>query len=202
LFNKFLLDMDAMGFGMGCCCLQMTFQAQSIDEAKHLYDQLAPLTPIMLALSASSPIWRGYLGDVDCRWNVISAACDDRTLEELGKLPLKNDRFQINKSRYDSISCYLSEKYQKYNDIQLVRDLEIKKNLVENGIDDALANHISHLFIRDPIVVFEEKINIDDEVETDHFENIQSTNWQTMRFKPPPSNSTIGWRVEFRPTEL
>ncbi|VEL14134.1 unnamed protein product [Protopolystoma xenopodis] len=23
-----------------------------------------------------------------------------------------------------------------------------------------------------------------------------------MRFKPPPSNSEIGWRVEFRPTEL
>lgn len=23
-----------------------------------------------------------------------------------------------------------------------------------------------------------------------------------MRFKPPPPNSTIGWRVEFRPCEL
>lgn len=194
--------MDAMGFGMGCCCLQMTFQAQSIDEAKHLYDQLAPLTPIMLALSASAPIWRGYLSDVDCRWNVISASCDDRTLEELGQTPLKNNRFQINKSRYDSISCYLSDKYQKYNDIDLVKDLEIQKTLLDNGIDQALADHISHLFIRDPIVLFEEKIDIDDEVETDHFENIQSTNWQTMRFKPPPSNSTIGWRVEFRPTEL
>ncbi|CAF4941712.1 unnamed protein product, partial [Rotaria socialis] len=32
--------------------------------------------------------------------------------------------------------------------------------------------------------------------------NINSTNWQSMRFKPPPSNSDIGWRVEFRPTEL
>lgn len=49
---------------MGCCCLQMTFQAQSLEEARHLYDQLTPLTPIMLALSAASPIWRGYLSDV------------------------------------------------------------------------------------------------------------------------------------------
>merc|ERR1712110_1373024 len=40
----------------------------------------------------------------------------------------------------------------------------------------------------------------DDDV--DHFENIQSTNWQSMRFKPPPPNSDIGWRVEFRPCEL
>lgn len=53
-----------MGFGMGCCCLQMTFQAQSLEEARHLYDQLTPLTPVLLALSAASPIWRGFLSDV------------------------------------------------------------------------------------------------------------------------------------------
>ena len=33
-------------------------------------------------------------------------------------------------------------------------------------------------------------------------QNIQSTNWQTLRFKPPPANSPIGWRVEFRPKEV
>jgi glutamate--cysteine ligase catalytic subunit len=96
--------LDAMGFGMGCCCLQVTFQAQSIDEARFLYDQLTPLTPIMvidtdrmighyqsdrcyifqLALSAASPIWRGYLTEIDCRWNVLCAMVDDRTKEELG----------------------------------------------------------------------------------------------------------------------
>ena len=46
--------LDAMGFGMGCCCLQMTFQGRSIDEARYLYDQLAVMTPIMLALSGTS----------------------------------------------------------------------------------------------------------------------------------------------------
>ena len=45
--------LDAMGFGMGCCCLQVTFQAQSIDEARFLYDQLTPLTPIMVGCSIS-----------------------------------------------------------------------------------------------------------------------------------------------------
>jgi glutamate--cysteine ligase catalytic subunit len=194
--------MDAMGFGMGCCCLQMTFQAQSLTEARHLYDQLTPLTPIMLALSAASPIWRGYLADVDCRWNVISGACDDRTREELGLEELKTNRFVIPKSRYASLSCYLSEENSKYNDLNVVKDEEIYKNLLENGIDSAMAQHMAHLFIRDPLVLFKEKLDIDDELETDHFENIQSTNWQTMRFKPPPIQSTIGWRVEFRPTEL
>jgi len=36
-----------------------------------------------------------------------------------------------------------------------------------------------------------------------HFENLQSTNWNSMRFKPPPSQeSNIGWRVEFRPMDI
>lgn len=76
--------MDAMAFGMGCCCLQITFQACNIDEGRKLYDQLAPVAPLMMALSANSPIYRGYLADVDARWNVISASVDDRTPEERG----------------------------------------------------------------------------------------------------------------------
>ena len=37
-----------------------------------------------LALTAASPVWRGYLADVDCRWNVIAGSVDDRTPEERG----------------------------------------------------------------------------------------------------------------------
>ena len=37
-----------------------------------------------------------------------------------------------------------------------------------------------------------ERVELDDETESDHFENIQSTNWQTLRFKPPPPNSLHG----------
>ncbi|CAB3237386.1 unnamed protein product [Arctia plantaginis] len=193
--------MDAMGFGMGCCCLQLTFQACCITEARTLYDQLAPLCPIMLALSAASPIYRGFLTDVDCRWNVISASVDCRTREERGLEPLKNNKFRINKSRYDSIDSYLSPENEKYNDINIVHDKELYRRLREGGIDHPLALHVSHLFIRDTVSLFSEKVHQDDENDTDHFENIQSTNWQTMRFKPPPPNSPIGWRVEFRPCE-
>ena len=35
------------------CLSQMTFQACSIDEARHLYDQLAVLTPIMVSFTLS-----------------------------------------------------------------------------------------------------------------------------------------------------
>ncbi|KAI8981590.1 glutamate-cysteine ligase-domain-containing protein [Mycotypha africana] len=197
--------MDAMAFGMGCCCLQLTFQACCIDEARRLYDQLAPVTPLMLALSANSPIYRGYLADVDARWNVISASVDDRPPEERGEEPLKNSRFVINKSRYDSIDSYLSNDatYKaKYDDIDLVYDKDIYNTLRENDIDEKLAKHIAHLFIRDPLVIFKELLDVDDKLSSDHFENLQSTNWQTMRFKPPPPNSSIGWRVEFRSMEV
>ena len=37
-----------------------------------------------MALSAASPIYRGYLTEVDCRWNIIAGAVDDRTQEERG----------------------------------------------------------------------------------------------------------------------
>ncbi|XP_034965681.1 glutamate--cysteine ligase catalytic subunit isoform X1 [Zootoca vivipara] len=194
--------MDAMGFGMGNCCLQVTFQACSISEARYLYDQLATICPIVMALSAAAPFYRGYVTDIDCRWGVISASVDDRTREERGLEPLKNNRYRINKSRYDSIDSYLSECGEKYNDIDLTVDKEIYEQLVKEGIDHLLAQHIAHLFIRDPLTLFEEKIHLDDANESDHFENIQSTNWQTMRFKPPPPNSDIGWRVEFRPMEV
>lgn len=84
----------------------------------------------------------------------------------------------------------------------LIYDQADYQKLRDGGIDHLLAQHVAHLFIRDSVSLFSEKINQNDMEDTDHFENIQSTNWQTMRFKPPPPNSTIGWRVEFRPCEI
>jgi glutamate--cysteine ligase catalytic subunit len=192
--------MDCMGFGMGCCCLQVTFQACCVDEARHLYDQLSVIAPIITALSSASPVFRGYLADWDCRWSVIEGSVDDRTEEERGLKPLDTDKFVIPKSRYSPVSYYLSS--DAYNDVDYPVDKELYEEMREADIDHLLAQHMAHLFIRDPVSLFEEKLEQDLETETDHFENIQSTNWQSMRFKPPPPDSTIGWRVEFRPMEL
>lgn len=194
--------MDAMGFGMGCCCLQVTFQASNLEEARVLYDQLTPVCPVAMALSAASPVHRGYLTDRDCRWAVIAQSVDDRTKEELGEEPLKSNKYRINKSRYDSIDSYISNCSAKYNDIPVIYNEEYYDRMVKEGVEPMVAKHVAHLFIRDPISLYQEKLDQDDEQETDHFENIQSTNWQTMRFKPPPPNSSIGWRVEFRPMEV
>ena len=213
--------MDAMAFGMGSCCLQITFQAKNITEGRKLYDQLSPLGPIMLALTAATPIYKGFLADTDVRWNQISRAVDDRTPEELGEKvgyhfpahlssidclqPLKNDRWRIPKSRYASNSTYISQDprlRKEYMDPDLVVDHELLQRLKDGGMDDLLATHFAHLFIRDPIVIFAEDLEKLDLSKTDHFENLQSTNWQHIRFKPPPATNDIGWRVEFRPMEI
>ncbi|GKT90709.1 glutamate-cysteine ligase [Colletotrichum tofieldiae] len=183
----------------------ITFQAKNITEGRKMYDQLSPLGPIMLALTAATPVYKGFLANTDVRWNQISRAVDCRTPEELGEKPLKNDRWRIPKSRYASNSTYISTDPRlrpEYLYPDLVIDEDIKAKLMEGGMDDRLATHFAHLFIRDPIVVFEEDLQELDLSKTDHFENLQSTNWQHMRFKPPPADNSIGWRVEFRPMEI
>uniref|UniRef100_A0A1I8A3E1 Glutamate--cysteine ligase n=1 Tax=Steinernema glaseri TaxID=37863 RepID=A0A1I8A3E1_9BILA len=195
--------MDHMGFGMGCCCLQVTFQAVNVEEARWLYDQLTPITPILLALSASTPVFKSYLADVDSRWDIISASVDDRTVEERGLVPLKNSKFVLDKSRYDTTDCYIYPCSVGYNDIPLEYDESIYQQLRKGDIDEPLSKHIAHMFIRDPLQVFRERLEQDDTKSTEHFETIQSSNWMNMRFKPPPPDaSEIGWRVEFRPTEV
>eukprot|EP00826_Nyctotherus_ovalis_P001664 TRINITY_DN10285_c0_g1_i4.p1 TRINITY_DN10285_c0_g1~~TRINITY_DN10285_c0_g1_i4.p1 ORF type:complete len:667 (+),score=151.12 TRINITY_DN10285_c0_g1_i4:66-2066(+) len=195
--------MDSMQFGMGCCCLQLTFEALSLNHARYVHDQLLALAPVITALSASSPIFNGQLANIDVRFTVISQAVDDRTDAE--RDPTSPD--YIHKSRYSNNSHYVSSHeciMPHHNDSpRLPIDKELHAMILKAGIDSKLAYHFASLFIRDPLVVFEKAIELNDDESTVHFENFQSTNWNTVRLKPPPSmTSEIGWRVEFRPLDL
>lgn len=227
------IHMDAMAFGMGMCCLQVTFQARDMDESRYMYDQLAVLAPIMLAVTAASPIFKGRLSDVDARWNIIAQSVDDRTEDELkGDKNTSKDLTPstavgdprmagggvkpMPKSRYDSISTYIyhckgdtacHRTFGVYNDIPCPVDEEVKAQLRAEGVDENLAHHVAHLFSRDHLVAFEGQIEQNDAESTDHFEGVQSTNWQTCRWKPPPfrrnaEDPHIGWRTEFRSMEV
>jgi glutamate--cysteine ligase catalytic subunit len=92
------------------------------------------------------------------------------------------------------------------NDVEAEVDEDTKNFLISNGLDQQLASHIAHLFTRDPLVIFNDSIVLDDSTTMEHFENIQSTNWRTIRWKPPvlgaDTNGGPGWRVEFRPLEV
>lgn len=203
-------------------------------------DDVLPLT--QLAITAAAPMFRGYLVDVDCRWDVIAGAVDDRTEQERGLkvndypqetftrssfkardsspahtisvgflnpvTTLAIPTFQMTASTDRNImimrclsmrNCEMS----CYKEVPiLVLQFSYHKLTKCAGVDHLLANHIAHLFIRDPIVVFSETLDQDDGIQNDHFENIQSTNWQTCRFKPPPIGTNMGWRVEFRSMEI
>ena len=191
--------MDSLAFGIGMNCLQVTLQGRDLIETRYLYDQLAVMAPIMLAVTAGTPILRGLLADTDARWDVISGAMDDRTHDEIesGSIP---------KSRYSSIDAFLScrEKFKpgSYNDLPIPIDEEAYNRLREGGVDHLLAQHIAHLFIRNSIVMYEELLDLDNSKSSNHFENIQSTNWNTVRLKPPPLDTDIGWRTEFRSMEV
>lgn len=226
------IHMDAMAFGMGMCCLQVTFQARDCDESRYLYDQGAVLAPIMLALTAGTPIFKGRLADVDARWDIIAGSVDDRTPAEMGELTpdqaaaVADPRMagsgirRLPKSRYDSVSTYIyhcngetrcTRTFERYNDVLCPVDEDVKRKLDEEGIDSNLSHHLAHLFTRDSIVSYAGFIEeLDDEKSTDHFECIQSTNWQSCRWKPPPPPAPsdkadapyIGWRTEFRSMEV
>lgn len=200
--TNYLVDhiyMDAMGFGMGCSCLQVTFQAADLEEARVLYDQLCPLTPIMLALGAASPAWKGFLSDIDCRWDVIAASVDDRNADERDP----SSPNYISQSRYGCLDCYVSKEGATFNDIKVTINKHCYEQLLAEGVDELMAQHIAHLFIRDPLVAFVEQLESKPN-DLFHFETIQSTNWNNMRLKIPPADAAdkIGWRVEFRPCEL
>jgi glutamate--cysteine ligase catalytic subunit len=141
-------------------------------------------------MTAATPIFRGYLADTDVRWNTIVQSVDDRKPEERPENPSSKNtekkHFVIEKSRYDSIDSYLSEasKARNYSDIPLVMDEDVLKTLISNGIDELLARHIAHLFIRDPLVIYREKLTMDNKTHSDHFEVFISCVKNSRIFNP------------------
>ncbi|KAI8121621.1 Glutamate--cysteine ligase catalytic subunit [Lucilia cuprina] len=182
--------------------LQVTIQGADMAETRYLYDQLAPLCPMIQAITAAAPIHRGFLTDLDNSYYYIGDGSDDRTPEERGLRPLKNDKCVLKKKRWDSIDSYLTPEAEKYNDIELYYDQEVYNHLHNEGVDHVMAQHIAHIFMRDPLIMFTGQVDQNDEEETGHFDNINTSTWQTLRFKPAIPNTDLGCRVEFRPCDI
>lgn len=179
------IHMDAMAFGMGCCCLQVTMQAHNETESRFLHDQLAILAPILHVLSASTPIFKGQLAATDTRWNVISQAVDDRTpterrtdsvVDEVSLESLRDTRMvgngvrRLTQSRYSEVPLYIARAdsaedksaLSALNDVVVAVDEDVYGVLhTEGGIDDSLSRHIAHLFTRDPLVIFDDSVPVE-----------------------------------------
>jgi glutamate--cysteine ligase catalytic subunit len=178
--NSSQVQMDAMAFGMGCCCLQVTMQCADEAQSRYLHDQLAVMAPMLHALSAATPILKGQLVATDTRWDVISQAVDDRTPSERGQNVSSVEYHDpqmagggvrsIDKSRYSSVSSFLGKPsspaqlaaLDALNDVFVPHDEKIFTRLVDEGVDRVLALHLAHLFIRDPLVIFDDAIQLND----------------------------------------
>ena len=194
------ITMDAMGFGMGCCSLQVTIASDSLEDCLKIYDQLIPLAPIFLVLTSSSPIHRGKLSDYDNRWIVISQSVDDRTEEERNP---NSDKY-VYKSRYSPIYSYIGKVNKYFNDYpKFPINQDYYNQFIEAGISENLSTHFCNLLVRDPLVIFDKKINITDENDMTHFENINSSNWNSIRFKlPRPADKDHSYKIEIRTCDL
>lgn len=184
-----LITMDCMAFGMGCSSSQITIQCENITHAMYTYDQLAILSPILLSLSASCPFAKGLLSNNDTRWNIISQSVDDRMEKEY-----------IQKSRYSSISTYLHEKGLSHNNITIQYNIDDYNLLLSKNIPENIARHIAHLFVRDPLIMYTsdiDKITQNNMNGSDFFQNINTSNWNNVRFKAPISYDD-SWKVELR----
>jgi len=187
------IEMDCMAFGMGSCCTQITIQCKDLDHSLFLYDQLSILSPFLLALSAACPILKGKLSNYNTRWNVIEQSVDDRKSKE-----------KSTKSRYSTINYFLNPEGEKYNDLEDEYDEQYFNHLLKNNIPKNLARHISYLFIRDPIIMYEEdleEIKLGKNDTNSFFVNINSSNWNNVRLKPPLKEND-SWKVEVRVLEM
>jgi len=184
-------SMDCMAYGMGSCCLQVTYQASGLPEALRMFDIMMVLTPIMLSVTAASPIYQGKIVDTDTRWSVISQSVDDRTVLETyqNRLP----------SRYSTSMSYLSNGGEDYNDYPVLYDKQAFNRLLSEGMDPLLATHFAHILLRNPLIVYESQVT--NPLDTNWFQMLQSTVWQDVRLKIP-TDQDDSWKMEFRPMEI
>lgn len=192
--------LDGQAFGAAQCCTQVTFLAHNLEDARYLTDQFLVLAPLFLALSAATPFLRGLIADTDTRWDAFQQTWDDRREDELAS---------VRNSRTSPCDLFIGAKLasdeaaaRELNDVAVSIHAPAYEELVQAGVDPVLSRHVAHLLVRDPLMVFENKMDVDDAVATDHFEQLQGTNWNNVRFKPPPAGGGIGWRVEFRSPEV
>ncbi|KAJ5109925.1 Glutamate-cysteine ligase catalytic subunit [Penicillium argentinense] len=186
--------LDRLDIGIGCCSIQTTFQTANEAEARWLHDQLMPLGPIFLAMTASTPIWKGYLVDSDCRWQRYGDLLDDRLQDEKESIP----------ARWTWKQSYIStEQPPNLKNEQSFHPMEneVREYLIEGGMDSFLADHFTSILSRDPLLLTEADLQNCEPPDTRLFESLYGCAWHPVRFKPPTSDQGPGWRVEFRPME-
>ena len=160
-----------MAFGMGCCCLQVTFQCRDVDESAPRLRPVGGPGADHDGPDGGDADLAGKLQDHDCRWDIVSQSVDDRTSDErrtsLSSSSKGDKRLagsgtrKLRTSRYSAAASYVCRRCDlhscaaRYNDVEVEVDETALNKLKREGIDDLLATHVAHLFVRDPLVIFD-----------------------------------------------
>ena len=210
--NSGFITMDTDLFPMGFCSQQYTYESCSLNHGLYLHDQLHVFSPIFGALSASSPIHKGKLSELDCIYFLAfhGLSFDDRTSEETDI----NSREYIYQ-RYSISNHYLSS--HEYAMVESLNDgdfpvppinprqIELQSEFEDLGIPKRMALHYSSIFTREPLYFMECDIkrgSWDDDTTIKHFAQFQQAMWPDIRFKPQMSvQGSMGYRVEVRSIE-
>jgi glutamate--cysteine ligase catalytic subunit len=193
---------DDMIYGWGGCGLQVTFSANNLQHVCRLHDQLVPLGPLMLALSAATPIYKGRFVATDTRWEAMCSAGDDRKPSEKPDIH----------PRLGCTPIYLEESAstRRLNDRTLKSIDGLGPDLRGHGVPPSLAIYLSHVLNRDPLI---DAPNMPDGDEmsssaqgsrVDLMNLHMSTWWPHVRLKLPVVSTvddSLPWRVEFRPMD-
>lgn len=195
------IDIDDPVDSWGGCGLQATFSANDLQEACRLHDQLVPLGPLMLALSAATPIYKGKLVVTDTRWEAMCWAGDDRKSSEKPEVP----------PRLGCTPMYLEEttSARQMNDQSVVAGDGPKFDLHQYGVPAAIATYFAHILEREPLIDTTctggpviSSTSQDKRVAS--LNTQMSTWWPHVRLKLPVLSNVdkgLPWRVEFRPME-
>lgn len=189
-------------FGLGGCGLQFTFSAKDFEQACQVHDQFIPLGPLVLALSAATPVCKGKLVETDTRWASMCIAADDRKADEKSNLV----------PRLGVTPMYLEDcpAVQMLNDRQLGSTDELQPILLEHGVPPAAAKYLTHIICRDPLMETSHAADpakfLNDSLEARErlLQLHVSTWWPHVRLKLPvvaAGNIEVPWRIEFRPIE-
>lgn len=153
-------------------------------------------------MSCGTPISKSRLLNTDIRFPLLFQGSEDRTKSEKRQGGIEYSRGSFNNYFIsDDKRCLKLYNDQRYTINNRVRKHMWRENKKKNlGLDKRLINHFSYVLIRDCLGLYEDDFEEEKlKISTGIFEAINSSNWNTMRFKPPPSyESQIGWRVEVR----
>ena len=105
----------------------------------------------------------------------MAQGVDDRTPRERDA----NDKEYIPKSRYDSISFYISDDpafKDEYNDYHFPVNKQAMEFATEKAkevgveLDKAMLQHLGFLMLRDPLVLFNDNLEVNNAANSCHFE--------------------------------